>query len=157
MAETLSIGRALKSPSKSSATQLRPSDKVTQAAADEAPPAGADPLPRGNGNEPKQEAEAALGSFDSTAQRIVDVEAWHAEVEAALAKDEEAAQVVQPAILNARALAEVVKRFSRDWKIMAGACALASVAILGAVALPRAMIALPNPRPGGTSQAYAIP
>jgi hypothetical protein len=141
LAETLSTVRALKSPAappKSSAT-LRVSDKVTQAGADEAPPTGSPALPDGNGNEPKQETEAA-----STAERTVDVEAWPAEVEAGLAN--EVAQ--EPASLHAQRVAKVIERFSRDWKLMAGACAVAGVAIVGAVALPRAMLALPNPPPG---------
>jgi hypothetical protein len=137
LAETSSAGRALKSPtepSESSATQIGISDKVTQAAANEAPPAVTHALPRGNGNGPTQEIGAAPGPVDSKAQQTVDVEA-------------EVAQVVKPANLHARPVAEVIKRFSRDWRLMASACALVSVAMVGAVALPHGMLAVSNTPP----------
>jgi hypothetical protein len=145
LAETLSTVRALKSraaSSKSSAA-LRVSDKVTRAAPDEAPPAD---LRRGNGNVPKQETEAALGLVDSTAEQAVDVEASQAEVEAVLGTGAEAAR--EPASLHAHPVPKVIERFSGDWRLMAGAWALAGVALVSAIALPRAMLALPNPPPG---------
>ncbi len=150
LAETSSAGRALKSPtepSESLATQIGISDKVTQAPANEAPPAVTHALPRGNGNGPTQEIGAAPGPVDSTAQQTVDVEALRADVEALLANDAEVAQVVKSANLHARPVAEVIKRFSRDWKLMASACASVSVAMVGAVVLPHGMLAVPNTPP----------
>ena len=106
LAET-SSGRAVKSPTEPSKSSAKY----------EAPPAVTHALP----NEPTQEIGA-----------LIDFEALLANVEASLANDAEAAQFVKPANLRARAVAEV-KRFSRDWKLMASACAFVGVAIIGVV------------------------
>ena len=137
LGETSSAGRAVKSPaepSESSATH-------------EAPPAVTHGLPRGNGNGPTQEIGAAPRPVDSKAPQTVDVEALLADVEALLANDAEVAQVVKPANLHARPVAGVIKRFSRDWKLMASACAFVSVAMVGVVALSHGMLAVPNTPP----------
>jgi hypothetical protein len=99
-----------------------------------APPDVSHALPNG----PTQEIGAALGP-------VIDVEALLANVEASLANDAEVAQVVKPANLHARPAAGVIKRFSRDWKLMASACAFVSVAMIGVVAL--SLGAVPNMRP----------
>ena len=104
-------------------------------------------MPRGNGNGPTQEIGAAPGPVDSKAPQTVDVEALLANVEASLANDAEVAQVVKPANLHARPVAEVIKRFSRDWKLMASACAFVSVAMVGVVTLSHGMLAVPNTPP----------
>ena len=137
LAETSSAGRAVKSPtepSESSATH-------------EAPPAVTHSLPRGNGNGPTQKIGAAPRPVDGKAPQTVDVEALLANVEALLANDAEVAQVVKPANLHARPVAEVIKRFSRDWKLVASACALVSVAVVGVVTLSHGMLAVPNTPP----------
>ena len=103
------------------------------------------PTPCRNG--PTQEIGAAPGPVDSKAPQTVDVEALMADVEALLANDAEVAQVVKPANLHARPVAEVIKRFSRDWKLMASACALVSVALVGVVTLSHGMLAVPNTPP----------
>jgi hypothetical protein len=64
-----------------------------------------------------------------------------------LTNDAEVARVVKPSNLHARPGADVIERFSRDWKLIASACALVSVAVVGAVALPHSMLALPNAPP----------
>jgi hypothetical protein len=117
LAET-SSGRAIKS-------RTEPSESFAK---HEPPPAVAHSLPRGNVNGPTQEIGAALGP-------AIDVEALLANVEASLANDAEVGQVVKPVNLHARAVAEVIKRFSRDWKLMASACAFVSVAMVGVVTL----------------------
>jgi hypothetical protein len=137
LGETSSAGRVVKSPTEPSGSS----------ATHEAPPAVAHSLPRGKGNGPTQEIVAAPRPVDSKAPQTVDVEALLADVEALLANDAEVAQAVKPANLNARPLAEVIKRFSRDWKLVASACALVSVAVVGAVALPHGMLAVPNAPP----------
>ena len=104
-------------------------------------------MPRGNGNGPTQEIGAAPGPVDSKAPQTIDVEALLANVEASLANDAEVAQVVKPANLHARPVAEVIKRFSRDWKLMASACAFVSVAMVGVVTLSHGMLAVPNTPP----------
>ena len=58
-------------------------------------------------------------------------------------KRAEGAQFVKPANLHARPVAEVIKRFSRDWKLMASACAFVSVAMVGVVTLSH-QVAVPN-------------
>ena len=146
LTETSSSGRALKSPtepSESSATRIGISDKVTQAAANEAPAVVTHALPRGNGNGPRQEIGAAPGPVDS----IVDFEALLADIEAPLPNHAEVAQVVKPANLQARPVAEVIKWFSRDWKLIGSACALISVAMVGVVTLSHGMLAVPNTPP----------
>ncbi len=70
-----------------------------------------------------------------------------ANVEASLASDAEVAQFVKPANLHARPVADVIKRFSRDWKLVASACALVSVAVVGVVTLSHGMLAVPNTPP----------
>ena len=98
-------------------------------------------------NGPTQGIGAAPRPVDSKAPQTVDVEALLANVEALLTNDAGVAQVVKPANLHTRPVAEVMKRFSRDWKLMASACALVSVAVVGAVALPHGMLAVPNAPP----------
>ena len=44
-------------------------------------------------------------------------------------------------------MAEVIKRFSRDWKLIASACAFVSVAMVGVVTLSHGMLAVPNTPP----------
>jgi hypothetical protein len=112
LGETSSAGRGVKSPTEPSGSS----------ATHEAPPAVAHSLPRGNGNGPTQEIGAPPGPVDSKAPRTIDVEALLANVEASLANDAEVAQV-KPANLHARPVAEVIKRFSRDWKLMASSVA----------------------------------
>ncbi len=136
LAETSSARRALKSRTESS--ESSPTH--------EAPPAVTHALPRGNGNGPTQEIGAA-GPVDSKTQQTVDVEALLADVEALLANDAEVAQVVKPANLHARPVAEVIKRFSRDWKLAASACAFVIVAMVGVVTLSHGMLAVPNTPP----------
>ena len=119
LTETSSAGRALKSPTwpaESSPARIGISNKFTRAAADQASPAVAQAIPRGSGNE---EIGAAPGSVDSKAQYTVDFEKLLADTEALPANDAEVAQVVEPANLQARPVAEVIKWFSRDWKLMA--------------------------------------
>ena len=73
LTETSSSGRALKSPtepSESSATRIGISDKVTQAAANEAPAVVTHALPRGNGNGPRQEIGAAPGPSTAKPGRL---------------------------------------------------------------------------------------
>ena len=137
LGETSSAGRGVKSPTEPSGSS----------ATHEAPPAVAHSLPRGNGNGPTQEIGAPPGPVDSEAPRTIDVEALLANVEASLANDAEVALVVKPANLHARAVAEVIKRFSRDWKLMASVCAFVSVAMVGAVTLSHGMLAVPNTPP----------
>ena len=91
-------------------------------------------------NGPTQEIGAAPGP-------VIDVEALLANVKASLANDAEVAQVVKPANLHARPVAGVIKRFSRDWKLMASACAFVSVAMVGVVTLSHGMLAVPNTPP----------
>jgi hypothetical protein len=137
--------RALKlatRPSRVAAKQLSDSAKVDQAVADEAMTAEAvmailPELPLGDGDEPTQEIGAAPGPLESKARQTVDVEAL-------LADDAEVVKVVKPANLHAHSKAEASERPSRNWKLMALACALVGAAIIGAVALPRGMLALPN-------------
>lgn len=109
----------------------------------EAPPAVTDALSNG----PMQEIGGAPGPVDSKAPQTVDVEALLANVEASLANDAEVAQVVKPANLHARPVAGVIKRFSRNWKLMASACAFVSVAMVGVVTLSHGMLAVPNTPP----------
>jgi hypothetical protein len=135
LAETSSAGRAVESPTEPSESS------VTH----KAPPAFTHSLPRGNGNGPTQKIGAAPRPVDSKAPQTVDVEALMADVEALLANDAEVAQVVEPANLHARPAAEVIKRFSRDWKLMASACALVGVAMVGVVT--HGMLAVPNTPP----------
>jgi hypothetical protein len=147
LTETSSACRALKSPtqpSESSTTPIGISEKVTQASTNAAPPAVTHALPRGNGN---QEIGAAQGPVDSKARQTVNFEALLADIEALLAKDTEFGQAVKPANVHARPVAEVIKRFSRDWKLMASAGALVSVAMVGAVALAHGMLAVPSTPP----------
>jgi hypothetical protein len=107
-------GRGVKSPAE-------PSEDFADY---EAPPAVTDALPNGA----TQEIGAAPGP-------IIDVEAL-------LANVAEGAQSVKPANLHAGPVAGVIKRFSREWKLMASACAFGSVAIVGMVAL--SLGAMPN-------------
>jgi hypothetical protein len=137
LGETSSAGRAVESPTEPSGSS----------ATHEAPPVVAHSLPRGNGNGPTQQIGAAPGPVDIKAPRIIDVEALLANVEASLANDAEVALVVNPANLHARAVAEVIKRFSRDWKLMASACAFVSVAMIGAATLSYGTLAVPNTPP----------
>jgi hypothetical protein len=137
LGETSSAGRAVKSPTASSGSS----------ATHEAPPAVAHSLPRGDGDGPTQEIGAPPGPVDSKAARTIDVEALLANVEASLANDAEVALVVKPANLHARAVAEVIKRFSRDWKLMASVCAFVSVAMVGVVTLSHGMLAVPDTPP----------
>ncbi len=132
LAET-SSGRAVKSPT----------EPTESSAKHEAPPAVTHALPNG----PTQEIGAAPGPVDSKAPQTIDFEALLANVEASLANDAEVAQVVKPANLHARPVAEVIKRFSRDWKLMASACAIVSVAMVGVVTLSHGMLAVPNTPP----------
>ena len=125
LAET-SSGRAVKSPTEPSESSAK----------HEAPPDVTHALPNG----PTQEIGARWGPD-------IDVEALLANVEASLANDAEVAQVVKPANLHARPVAEVIKRFSRDWKLMASACAFISVAMVGVVTLSHGMLAVPNTPP----------
>jgi hypothetical protein len=125
LAET-SSGRAVKSPTEPSESSAKY----------EAPPAGTHALP----NEPMQEIGAAPGP-------VIDVEALLANVEASLANDAEVGLIVKPANLHARAVAEVIKRFSRDWKLMASACAFVSVAMVSVVTLSHGRLAMPNTPP----------
>ncbi len=145
-AETSSAGRALRlrtERKQSSDAGVGVSDKVTQAAANQAAPAVTHALQRGNGKGPAQEMGAAPGPVDSKAQQTIDVEA-------ALATDAEFEEVVKPATRHARPDAKVIKRFSRNWKLTASACALVSLAMVGAVALPHSMLAVPNTLPQNT-------
>jgi hypothetical protein len=137
LGETSSAGRAVKSPTEPSGSS----------ATHEAPPTVAHSLLRRNGNGPTQGVGAAPRPVDSKAPQTVEVEALLANAEALLTNDAEVARVVKPANLHTRPVAEVIKRFSRDWKLMASACALVSVAVVGAVALPHGMLALPNSPP----------
>jgi hypothetical protein len=90
----------------------------------------------------------SLPSLDEAkAPQTVDVEALLAAVEASLVNDAEAAQVAKPVKPRARPMVEVVRRISRDWKLIAGACALVGVAIVGVVALPRSIFAVPTTAP----------
>jgi hypothetical protein len=132
LTETSSACRAVKSPTEPSESS------VTHAAVTHS-------LPRGNGNRPTQEIGATPRPVDGKAPQTVDVEALMADVEALLAN--EVAQVVKPANLHARAVAEVIKLFSRDWKLMASACALVSVAMVGVVTLSHGMLAVPDTPP----------
>jgi hypothetical protein len=136
LAEISSAGRAVKSPTQPSGSS----------ATNEAPPAVAHSLPRSNGNGLTQQIGAPPGPVDSKAPQTIDVEALLANVEASLANDAEVAQV-KPANLHARPVAEVIKRFSRDWKLMASACALVSVATVGVVTLSHGMLAVPDTPP----------
>jgi hypothetical protein len=150
LTETSSADRAPKSPtqpSESSTTPIGISEKVTQATANVAPPAVTRALARSNGNGPRQEIGAAPRPVDSKARQTVDYEALLANIEPLLANDAEVAQVVNPDNLHARPVAEVIKRFSRDWKLMASAGALVSVAMVGAVALAHGMLAVPDTPP----------
>ncbi len=97
----------------------------------EAPPAATHALP----NEPAQEIGAAPWP-------VIDVEALLANFKALLANVAEGAQSVKPANLHAGPVAGVIKRFSRDWKLMASACAFVCVAMIGVVAL--SLGAVPN-------------
>jgi hypothetical protein len=90
----------------------------------EEPPAVTHALP----NEPTQEIGAAPGP-------VIDVEAL-------LTNVAEGAQSVKPGNLHAGPVAGVIKRFSRDWKLMTSACALVCVAMVGVVAL--SLGAVPN-------------
>jgi hypothetical protein len=101
-------------------------------------------LPPGDGNGPTQEIGAAPGLVDSKAQQTVKGELMLADSEASLADDAEVAKAVKPPSFHARSTAEVTKRSSRNWKLMAWGCALIGVAMVGAVALPRSMLALPS-------------
>jgi hypothetical protein len=121
LAET-SAGRLVKSPTKPSESSAK----------HEAPPAVTHSLSRGNGNGPTQEIGAAPGPVDSKAPQTVDVEAL-------MASDAEVAQVV-----TAHPVAEAIKRFSRDWKLIASASAFVSVAMVGVVTLSHGMLAPPN-------------
>src|SRR5271166_585190 len=141
-AETSSAGRAFRlrtEPKQSSDVRVGVSDKVTQAVANQAAPAVTHALQRGNGKGPAQEIGAAPGPVDSKAQQTIDVEALLAGVEAALANDADVEEVVKPATPHARPDAKVMKRLSRNWKLTASACALVSLAMVGAVALPHSM------------------
>ena len=112
LTETSSSGRALKSPTEPSESSASKNSafliKLTQAAANEAPAVVTHALPRGNGNGPRQEIGAAPGPVDS----IVDFEALLADIEAPLPNHAEVAQVVKPANLQTRPVAEVIKWFS---------------------------------------------
>ena len=126
-----------------------PAEPSESSAKHEAPPAVTHALPNG----PTQEIGAAPGPLDSKAPQTIDVETLLANVEASLASDAEVAQFVKPANLHARPVAEVIKRFSRDWKLMASACVV-SVANVGVVTLSHGMLAVPNtPRGGGAERA----
>ena len=126
---------------------ISPTEPSESSAKHEAASAVAQSLPRGNRKGPPQEIGAAPGPVDSKAPRTIDVEALLANVEAALANDAEVAQVVKPANLHARPVAGVIKRFSRDWKLIASACAFVSVAMVGVVTLSHGMFAVPNTPP----------
>ena len=70
-----------------------------------------------------------------------------AAIEASLVNDAEAAQVAKPVKPHPRPMVAVVRRISRDWKLIAGACALVGVAIVGVIALPRSIFAVPTIAP----------
>jgi hypothetical protein len=90
----------------------------------------------------------SLPSLDEArAPPTVDFEALLAAIEASLVNDAEAAQVAKPVKPHARPMVAVVRRISRDWKLIAGACALVGVAIVGVVALPRSIFAVPTTAP----------
>ncbi len=132
LAETWS-GRAVKSPAE-------PSEHFAKY---EARPAVTHALPNG----PTQEIGAAPGPVDSKAPQTIDVEALLENFKALLTNVAEGAQFVKPANLHARPVAEVIKRFSRDWKLMASACAFVGVAMVGVVTLSHGMLAVPNTPP----------
>jgi hypothetical protein len=108
----------------------------------EAPPAVTHALPNG----PTQETGAAPGPVDSKAPPTIDFEALLGNVEALLANDAKVAQVVKPAHLHAGPVAGVIKRYSRDWKLMASACAFVSVAMVGLGALSLGAVSNPPRR-----------
>ena len=90
----------------------------------------------------------SLPSLDEAkAPQTVDFEAVLAAIEASLVSDAEAAQVAKPVKPHPRPMVEVGRRISRDWKLIAGACALVGVAIVGVVALPRSIFAVPTIAP----------
>jgi hypothetical protein len=143
LAEIPSAARAFESavqPGDSAIVQTVANEAMTAEASIAVVPA----LPPGSGNEPTQEIGAAPGPVDSKAQQTVDVEAMLADVEGSPADDAEVAKAVKPPSFHARSTAEVTKRPSRNWKLMAWGCALVGVAMVGAVALPRSMLALPT-------------
>jgi hypothetical protein len=114
-------GRGVKSPAE-------PSEDFADY---EAPPAVTDALP----NEPTKETGTAPGP-------VIDVEALLANFRALLANVAGGEQSVKPANLHSGPVAGVIKRFSRDWKLMASVCAFVCVAMVGVVAL--SLGAVPN-------------
>jgi hypothetical protein len=141
-----SAGRAVKSPTwpaGSAGARIGMSDKFTRAAANQASPAVAQAFPRGSGNWPGEEIEAAPECGDSKPRYTVDLEKLLADTEALPSNDAEVAQVVA-ANLRARPLTEAIERFSGSWKQIASAGVLVILAVAGATTLAQNLLAVPK-------------